>query len=103
VVVEFLQLDADMTTEEVLAFVDRNGFRPALPEETLAACIKNKDAQREAPIVCVGAFWVHPDGYRRALVLDGDSGKRGVDLCWLEPRLRWLWHDRVAIVRKSST
>jgi hypothetical protein len=102
--VEFLELGQDMTTSEIEAMVAvKDGYRLALPEETLAACAKDKDAQRKGPIVCVGAFWVNPHRDRRALVLSGSAGERRVDLYWDYPEDRWDGRCRVAVVRKSST
>lgn len=98
--VVLLPLGKDMTGAEMDVFVEAEGYRYALPEETYALGAQHRDLQRENPIVCRGAFWVDPDGDPRALVLLEDSGERLVNLDWGDPERRWDAHCRVAVVRK---
>jgi hypothetical protein len=98
--VECIELGRDMTTAEIETMLNAKGYRPALPEETLAGCAKDKDRQRKNPVVCFGAFWVSPDGRRHALVLHVNAGKRWASLRWGFPGHRWNAHCLVAAVRK---
>ena len=93
VVFEYVHMDRDALTDEVLAEMDREGLLPALYEEFLGFAEKYPDEQRKYPIAALGSWalvrgdryvacsW--DDGYGRRLYL------HGIDSVWLD-RCRFL-------------
>ncbi len=83
---EYVHMDRDASTDEVLAEMDRRGLRPALYEELLGFAEKYPDEQRKFPIVALGSratvavivayLWDHGLGWR-------------LDLDWIDGR----WSD----------
>lgn len=94
---EYVHLDRDASTDEVLAEMDRRGLRPALYEELLGFAEKYPDEQRKYPIVALGSETrVH--GYRYVAYLWIDDDGRSLHLNWVD--LDWYGDCRFLAVRK---
>jgi hypothetical protein len=93
-----VKFDKDMTSEDVLRELDKQGLRAAELPELLAFGEKYPDVQREFPIVALGSVWKASRGLRRVPYLDGDAGKRGLNLFWFVDG--WSSRCRFAAVRK---
>ena len=94
---EYVHMDRDASTDEVLAEMDRKGLRPALYEELLGFAEKYPDEQLKFPIVALGSGTFVVGGRRVACLWRGDFG-RYLDLFWFAGG----WHDdyRFLAVRK---
>lgn len=96
--VKLYHFGTEMSSEDVVSAMDKDGFRPATLRELLAYTVKNPDEQRKYAIVGLGSFWSHGDnrgvpylglsGYERRLLLD-----------WWG---RWDGYCRFLAVRKST-
>jgi len=98
VTIELVHLNKMVSTEDVLAELERRGFRPANLAELLALGATYPDTQRQFPIIALGSVWQHPYGHRSVPCLYEDDGKRGLNLDWIG----YDWHARCrfAVVRK---
>ena len=94
---EYVHLDRDASTDEVLAEMDRRGLRPALYEELLGFAEKYPDEQRKYPIVALGSE-AGVSGHRRVASLWCDGHGRSLDLSWLGDD--WDGRCRFLAVRK---
>ncbi len=88
-----------MSTEAVLAELDKRGYRPATLPELLALGAVHPELQRQFPIVALGSVWRDLDGCRRVACLDGGGAGRDLFLVWCERG--WDGLCRFAAVRKS--
>ena len=96
--VELFRYGKDMSTDEVLAELDKQGYRPATLKELLAIGEKHPDLQKEFPIFALGSVWQDPNGRRYCPFLDGGGSKRYLGLDWFDRR--WDGRCRFAAVRK---
>ena len=82
---------------QVIAELDKLGYKPANPAQLLALGVRHPDLQRQFPIAALGQYWFASGGYRVVVGLDG-SGERRARLFLLEGG----WYDswRFAVVRK---
>lgn len=94
---EYVHMDRDASTDEVLAEMDRKGLRPALYEELLGFAEKYPDEQRKYPIVALGSG-AHVHGGRRVAYLWDDDDSRNLYLYWIGGD--WDDHCRFLAVRK---
>ncbi|MFH1621226.1 MAG: hypothetical protein ABIB04_04030 [Patescibacteria group bacterium] len=94
---EYVHLDRDASTDEVLAEMDRKGLRPALYEELLGFAEKYPDEQRKYPIVALGSE-AYVDGDRYVACLWDDYDGRNLYLHWLDDG--WDGIVRFLAVRK---
>ena len=94
---EYVHMDRDASTDEVLAEMDRKGLRPALYEELLGFAEKYPDEQRKYPIVALGSG-AGVGGYRRVAYLWYDDDGRHLYLGWIGHD--WHDYDRFLAVRK---
>lgn len=78
----YVHLGRDASTDEILAEMDRLGFRPALYEELLAFGRQYPDEQRKYPVVALGSTWVISSGRRGVAVLFGGGSGRYLSLGW---------------------
>ena len=95
---ELVHLDKSVGSEEVLAYLEANGMRPATVEELLAFGATYPEIQREFPIICLGSSWVDPDGGRVVPYLSGSGSRRGLSLYWFGDD--WRGRCRFLAVRK---
>jgi len=95
---ELVHLDKSASFEDVLAYLEANGMRPATVEELLAFGATYPEIQREFPIICLGSSWVYPDGNRRVPVLRRRGSRRSLSLSWFT--YGWPEHCRFLAVRK---
>jgi hypothetical protein len=87
-------------SDDAIAEMNKQGFRPAKIEELLFLGEKYPDIQREFPIVSLGCVWWNPDGSRYVPCLSRRGSKRELNLgCF-----RNDWHDccRFLAVRKQT-
>ena len=96
--VELFRYGKDMSTDEVLAELDKQGYRPATLKELLAIGEKHPDLQKEFPIFALGSVWQNPSDGRGCPCLSGGGSKRRLILDWID--FRWDGRCRFAAVRK---
>ena len=96
--VKLFHFGRDMSSEDAVKAMDKDGFRPATLRELLAYAVKNPDEQRKYPIVGLGSFWQHLL-VRNVPCLDIDGGERLLYLLWWS--YVWVGHYRFLAVRKS--
>lgn len=94
---EYVHMDRDASTDEVLAEMDRKGLRPALYEELLGFAEKYPDEQRKFPIVALGSE-AHVDGRRHVACLWYVGDGRNLRLGWVGHG--WNGRYRFLAVRK---
>ncbi len=96
--VELFHYGKDISTDEVIADMDKHGYRPATLKEILALGEKHPDLQREFPIIGLGSVWRSPPGGRYCPYLFRDGSGRRLSLGWFGNG----WSDvcRFAAVRK---
>jgi hypothetical protein len=89
--------DKKMTTEQVLAEMDRLGLRPIILRELLSLGAQRPVLQREFPIVALGQMQQVLGG-RRVAFLDRFGSERSLHMDWADG----YWSDlcRFAAVRK---
>ena len=94
---EYVHMDRDASTDEVLAEMDRKGLRPALYEELLGFAEKYPDEQRKYPIVALGSE-TDVRGRRIVAYLWGADDGRNLSLLWIVGG--WCDYSRFLAVRK---
>jgi hypothetical protein len=94
---EYVHMDRDASTDEVLAEMDRKGLRPALYEELLGFALKYPDEQLKYPIVALGSGTSVRGLRYGAFLWYGDDG-RYLDLRWID--YDWYAYYRFLAVRK---
>lgn len=98
VAVELFHFGKDMSTDEVLAELDKQGFRAATLKEILALGEKQPDLQKDFPIIGLGSVWQDPGGDRGCPYLSRDGSERSLSLRWVDNR--WSGLCRFAAVCK---
>lgn len=93
-----VHLNKVVSTEEVLAELDRRNLRPAKIEEILALGAKYPNLQKEFPVVALGSVWQRSHGDRYVACLGRWLGERCLDLGWFGSD--WDGHFRFAAVSK---
>lgn len=95
--------DKNMESGDVIAEMNKEGYRPAAIEELAALGREYPDLQRQFPIVAMGSVWQGSDGYRfvPCLFRFGSERSRSLDLYWFD--LRWSAPFRFAAVRKRKS
>ena len=99
VTLELVHCNRPMTSDEALAELAQRGMRPATLPELLAFGAKYPNVQREFPVAALGSVWRLRFGGRCVPFLWGRSGKRNLNLNWLDHR--WNTRDRFLAVRNS--
>lgn len=98
VVVYLVNFDHDISSEDAVKELDRQGLRPATLKELLALGSTYPDLQRKDLIVALGSTWRGSDGRVSVPCLGGVGSRRGLRLTW------WggVWGSgwRFAAVRK---
>jgi len=86
-----------MTSEQVIAEMEKENYRPATCQELLALGIAQQELQRDFPIIALGSVCVL-DGNRCVAVLYGGAVGRSLRLYWFDDD----WDDvcRFGAVRK---
>lgn len=88
----------DISTDAVLAELEKLGLRAATIEELLAFGAANPALQRQFPIAALGSVCVDSDEDRCAPYLNEDLSKRDLGLYWID--YDWGDHWRFLAVRK---
>jgi len=86
---KLFQCPKRMRTENVLATIQEQTFRPAEIKELLALGVKYPMIQLRHPVIALGTLWEGPNGYRGVAGLWGHSGNRYLDLTWYDGN----WND----------
>lgn len=79
---QLVHFGRSMSSEAVIAELNKMGLRPGTVEEILAFGAKYPEKQRQFPIVGLGSAWRGPDGSRRVVCLGGRGRERDLDLRW---------------------
>jgi hypothetical protein len=87
-----------MSTDAVLAELDKMGLRPAELQHSLAFGEKYPEVQREFPVIFLGSVWRSPNGDRHCPYLGRGGAGRWLGLRWLFRD--WYEYSRFADVRK---
>lgn len=93
-----LHFDRDISSEQAIAEMDKQGLRPATITHALAFGSQHPEEQRKYPIVFLGSSWVDSDGSRRVPCLGVDGDERLLGLRWFA--YDWNAGCRFAAVRK---
>lgn len=86
-----------MTSEQVIAWTDANGYRVATRAELVSVGQARPDLQRQFPIAALGSSTFY-DCRRCVAVLSRDGAKRILVDDWFDRR--WDAYDRFLLVRK---
>ena len=88
-----------MASDQIIAEMEKQGYRSTRIEELLALGASQLELQRQFPIVALGSVWRGPYGDRGVPVLDRGDARRRLGLHWLEHE----WHEsyRFAAVRNA--
>lgn len=97
--VKLYHFGKDMSSEDVVSAMDKDGFRPATLRELLAYAVKNPDEQRKYPIVGLGSIWSRGDD-RLVPCLRLHGSGRELSLGWWSDG--WGGRYRFLAVRKST-
>ena len=96
---ELIHLNKVASTDEVEAYLEKNGLRPATLAELLAFGAMFPEIQREFPVIALGSSWVDPDGNRDVPCLNWNGSERYLNLYW--DGSDWYEICRFLAVRKS--
>lgn len=94
---ELVHLNKDMSTDAILAQLDKRGLRPALYEELLAFAAKYPELQKQFPIVALGSVFRF-DGGLFSPYVDWHDRERNLYFHWIDDD--WLGFCRFLSVRK---
>jgi len=97
ITVELVKYESGMSSEAILADLDKNGLRPATHEELLAFGAAFPELQRKFPIVALGSV-ASIFGDRRVAFLDRYDSERDLRLRWFDGG--WYARCRFLAVRK---
>lgn len=90
--------DRYIESDDAIAEMDKQGYRPGKVEELLALGEKYPDLQKEFPIVALGSVWRDPYGYRDVPCLSWYGSERDLYLSWFDDR--WIADYRFLAFRK---
>lgn len=79
---ELVHLGKAASTDEVLRYLDEQGYRPATLPELLAFGAKFPEEQRKYPVVALASVWRRSDGSRDVPYLYRDDAGRNLSLHW---------------------
>lgn len=88
------------STDEIIAGLAREGFRPATLPELLAIRPQYSNFQEKFWVVALGSTWTYPDGSAAFPVIHGDIGGRLLTLVRDAPENAWPPAPWFAAVRK---
>ena len=80
---ELIHIGRDMSSDEVIADLDKRGLRPGTIAELLAFGATYPEVQREFPIVALGSV-AEVHGYRRVACLYRSDSERNLHLDWFD-------------------
>lgn len=87
-----------MTSEQVIAEMEKAGYRPAKIEEFLALGAQYPKLQKKFHIIGLGSLWINPGGVREVPCLHWSAVKHNLNLHWFENS--WNEYCRFAAVCK---
>lgn len=74
----------DISSEDAISEMDKDGFRPATAMELLVLGFLFPELQTKFPIVALGSVWRDADDDRYVPYLDVDDSERGLYLSWFD-------------------
>jgi len=83
--------DRYIESDDAIAEMDKQGYRPATIEELPALGEKYPELQKEFPIVALGSVWRGPSGDRYVAYLGWNGLERGLGLDWFGSRWSARW------------
>jgi hypothetical protein len=89
-----------ISSDAAIAEMAKAGYRPVQVEELLALGAKEKELQKQFPIVALGSVWRSSDGNRGVLYLDWGGVERDLNLGLFGSD--WDGNYRFAAVRNAS-
>jgi hypothetical protein len=95
-VIVLIEVDGDVSTDEVLAEAARRGLARPTYEDALHFGVQHPDVQREGPVVFLHEPWVGYFGRRDVLCLWDNAGRRELGLGGFDDR--WSRDHRFAFV-----
>ncbi|MDP3999764.1 MAG: hypothetical protein Q8P76_04240 [bacterium] len=95
---KMFHFNRDISSDQVIQEMNKEGYRPAELPEGLAHAKANPDEQRKYPIVILGSVWRDFLGRRFVPYRCSDSDERGLYLNWFDRE--WLEGYRFLAVRK---
>jgi len=95
--VTLFHFDRYIKSDDAIAEMKKEGYRPAKIEELLALGSAQPDLQREFPIIALGSAWRNLDGPRDVPALWSNTGGRSLHLHWFE--YEWARLARFLAVR----
>ena len=93
-----LHFNRTIASDDAIAEMDKQDYRPGTIEELLALGEAHPGLQRDYPIAALGSFWQHPNGNRGVLCLWSDADRRLLRFNWFERG--WRNNCRFLAVRK---
>jgi len=98
VATKLFHFNRDISSEDVISEMDKDGYRPATLMELLVLGCLFPELQRQFPIVALGSVWRIACGDRYVPCLDVIGSERRLSLDWFG--YGWSAHYRVLGVRK---
>ena len=100
VTIELFHFDRNISSEDAVKEMKKEGFRPATVEELLALGADQPKLQREFPIIALGSVWRVFYGFRCVPSLNLDGDDRELNLPYWSHG--WFGSCRFAAVRNNS-
>jgi hypothetical protein len=99
--VKIFDFKKDISSEDVLKELDKEGYRPATLTELLALAEIGPELQEQFPVIALGSVWRRSDVDRSVPCLRvRDSGGRSLDLYWFDDD--WRVYCRFLAIRKEN-
>ena len=80
--IALFHFNKNMSSGQVIAEMEKAGYRPAKIEELLALAEFHPELQREFPIIALGSVWRSPVGDLNVPYLNRYDSRRGLRLDW---------------------
>lgn len=95
---KLFHFNRDISSEDAISEMDKDGFRPATAMELLVLGFLFPELQRQFPIVALGSVWLYADDVRFVPCLGVHGSSRGLYLNWFN--CGWIARCRFLGVRK---
>lgn len=92
------QFDRNISSEDAIAEMEKEGYRPATHLELYAFAKANPELQRQFWIIALGSSALRGD-YPFVAMLCGDFSRRILDDCWFDRG--WVAGERFLFVKKK--
>lgn len=95
---DLFRFNRDISSEDAIQEMERDGFRPAMLTELLALGEAQPGLQKQFPIIALGSVWRISSNCHHVPALHWDGGRRRLFLSWFESD--WFTPYRFLGVRK---